>query len=99
MLNDVIIRTGCFKPCSYKEYKLVGEDPTASIGIIDIQFVKKEIMIEMESLRYSALSLLADMGGSLGMFLGFSFLMVWDGAEAAISKIRHLLRARHDAPV
>ena len=38
-------------------------------------------MIEKEVTGYTGLSLFADMGGSLGMFLGFSFLGAWDTAE------------------
>ena len=41
----------------------------------------EEIMIEKEVTGYTGLSLFADMGGSLGMFLGFSFLGAWDTAE------------------
>ena len=44
----------------------------------------EEIVIEKELKGYTELSLLADMGGSLGMFLGFSFLGAWDIAEPFI---------------
>ena len=41
----------------------------------------EEIVIEKEVSGYTRLSLLADMGGSLGMLLGFSFLGALDTAE------------------
>ena len=98
--QDMIMNfTGCMKPCQYKEYKLVWEEKRPAIGKPDIwfEFADGKVMIEKELTSYSGLSLLVDIGGSLGMFLGFSFLMVWDGVEAVMMKIRQVWRARPDA--
>ena len=35
--------------------------------------------MEATSLVYPLASLVADFGGTLGLFLGFSFMMLWDG--------------------
>ena len=35
-------------------------------------------MMEKEQLIYSLPSLVAEFGGTLGLFLGFSFLTLWD---------------------
>ena len=61
---------------------------------IFFRFVDREVIIEKEMTSYSALSFLADIGGSLGMFLGFSFLMVWDGVEAVLITIRQVWRQK-----
>ena len=86
---NIVNRTGCPKPCHYKEYKLAGKEEGSAYKNILYLLANDEVMIEKEITSYSGLSLLADIGGSLGMFLGFSFLMVWDAAEAAILRIIH----------
>ena len=40
-----------------------------------------DISIESEKLDYPWTSLVAEIGGTLGLFVGFSFIMVWDGVE------------------
>lgn len=37
-----------------------------------------EMDIEYEKYEYDFLSLIAEFGGALGLFLGFSFYMLWD---------------------
>jgi hypothetical protein len=96
-LNEIMDLTECLKPCTYKEYKLVGSE-IFSVGEhgIFFRFVDREVVIEKEMTSYSALSFLADIGGSLGMFLGFSFLMVWDGVAAVLINIRQVWREKKD---
>ena len=83
-LNQIISSTGCYKPCQYTEYNLVKKDPTqvfenrSDFGVFIHLFPNDDILIKKEVESYSGLSLLADIGGSLGMFLGFSFLTLWD---------------------
>ena len=50
-------------------------------------FAKEDVLIEKELTSYSELSLLGEFGGALGMFLGFSFLMVLDLIEVAMLKV------------
>ena len=47
------------------------ETESVSGGFTYLGFAKEVVMIETEMTSYSELSLLADIGGSLGMFLGF----------------------------
>ena len=72
--------TGCSLPCSYSEYKIVGSpsvaDPT-SYGF-QLSFAKTEASEEREALVYEFVSFVSEFGGSLGLFLGFSFYSVWD---------------------
>ena len=39
-------------------------------------------MMEKEQLIYPLTSLVAEFGGTLGLFLGFSFMTVWDGMQS-----------------
>ena len=96
----IINRTGCPKPCQYKEYKLVGKEEYENEKYDQYIYftTTEEVIIEKELLSYSGLSLLADIGGTLGMFLGFSFLMVWDAAEAAMLRIIHAWNAKTTLP-
>ena len=44
------------------------------------------MLVEKESLLYPIEYLVAEFGGTLGLFLGFSFMALWDGVEL-LSKI------------
>ena len=96
-LLKITNQTKCVKPCNYKQYKMIGQEQynkkhsleeANSTRIFAKHYVyiaaTEEIVIEKEVAGYTGLSLLADMGGSLGMFLGFSFLGAWDKAELLI---------------
>ena len=57
------------------------EDPTMTAGTYTIlrpSFVSNKIQVLKEVEAYPALSLVADVGGVLGLFIGFNFLRVWD---------------------
>ena len=41
-------------------------------------YANNEVLEKTEVLVYDTVSLIAEFGGALGLFLGFSFLMVWD---------------------
>ena len=41
------------------------------------------MLIESEKLVYTVESLVAEFGGTLGLFLGFSFMNLWDVVEIA----------------
>ena len=95
-LEDIIKKTGCLAPCEYKEYKIVLE-PDRSYSpknMLYLGFTDNKLIIEKELEGYSLISLVSDIGGALGLFLGFSFVMLWDGAELIIRKMRKYLRDR-----
>ena len=78
--KNLINITGCQPPCSYRHYEVVGEPfkgimPGYGVGIM---FMSTEFTLEEEDFVYPLTSLVAEFGGALGLFLGFSFLMVWD---------------------
>ena len=55
--------------------------------------VTKFTKIEQEILLYPFTSLLAEFGGALGLFLGFSIMTIWDGVEGILG---HWLEKTHD---
>ena len=86
-MSKITGMTGCKNPCSYKEYKFVNKNlkdlvyysfPDDQIAFC-LWAVSQNTQIEEEVLVYSFESLVAELGGSLGLFLGFSFMTVWDG--------------------
>ena len=42
------------------------------------------LLVETEALVYTVESLVAELGGTLGLFLGFSFMTLWDVFEFAV---------------
>ena len=85
--------TGCNRPCSYKQYKFVNkfEDSTRSKNSLGSSLsmglwaVSEYTQIEEEFLVYPFESFMAEFGGALGLFLGVSFMTIWDGINSVIS--------------
>ena len=88
-LESIIEKTLCIAPCTYKEYKLVIEPSNQKYWykLLTVAFTDNKLLIEEEIESYSLVSLVSDIGGALGLFLGFSFVMVWDAAEKLLRKI------------
>jgi hypothetical protein len=88
-LESIINKTGCIAPGFYKEYKLVLEPSNIEREYkgLYLAFTDNKVMVEEEIESYSGISLVSEIGGALGLFLGFSFVMVWDAAEVVIRKI------------
>ena len=78
--------SGCKTPCHYVEYKILGEpvsDHSESNGI-DIWMTTRTVIVIREELIFPFQSLIADVGGILGLFLGISFLSLFDVIESAV---------------
>ena len=84
-LQDIVDMTSCHPPCKYKEIKQVGSytdipkdkvDPT--ISTIATTVISRNLRTETEKLSLPFVTLIANLGGTLGLFLGFSLMMVWD---------------------
>ena len=74
--------TGCLKPCHYKKYILLGEQIFKSPNYqFDLWAVSSNTRVETEELKYPLSTLVAEFGGTLGLFLGLSFISVWDNFE------------------
>ena len=54
--------------------------------ILRPSFVSNKIQVLKEVEAYPALSLVADVGGVLGLFIGFNFLMVLDLIVCGLAK-------------
>ena len=80
--EDIRKTTGCKKPCFYKRYSFIGEkmqtDFLSDKFVFSLWAVSNYTMLETEQLIYPLASLVAEFGGTLSLFLGFSFLTVWD---------------------
>jgi hypothetical protein len=53
-----------------------------------------DIVVETEELLFPLTSLVAEFGGTLGLFLGFSFMALWDGAAQLAGWGRSILARR-----
>jgi hypothetical protein len=76
----------CRQPCRYKEYRFVGaKQPTlfrSEHQIFGLAAKSNDTNFETEVFLYPVTSLVAEFGGTLGLFLGFSFMAIWDGFES-----------------
>ena len=90
--------TGCMKPCFYKQYSVIGEKTSTSFtsDFFTVSFwaLSNDTKVEKELLVYPVTSLVAEFGGTLGLFLGFSFMALWDGAAQLAAWGRSLLACR-----
>ena len=59
-----------------------------TISDMRVFFSGRALSIEKEVLAYPFITLLADFGGVLGLFIGFNFLMIWDIIVFVIEKIK-----------
>ena len=86
--DEIVEMTGCLQPCSYNEYKFALTSPRAlpkagsepmpiKQSRISFWAASSKTHINEEVLLYPFTSLLAEFGGALGLFLGFSFMAIW----------------------
>ena len=79
-------RTECLFPCTYDEYKVVSTDlrDLNSFGMV-ITYGSLSTTVLREYFIYPFDSLVSDFGGTLGLFVGFSFVMFWDVVQFFIT--------------
>ena len=80
---------GCRKPCSYNEFKFVFESPEVEPSLknmVAFWAASRKTQIEEEVLLYPFTSFIAEFGGALGLFLGFSFMTIWQEIRGWIGK-------------
>ena len=78
---DITNITGCKPNCVNYKYDIMNIRPWARSGdeiILTLTWLKNEITLETEKLAYDELTFVANFGGALGLFVGFSFFMLWD---------------------
>ena len=81
---------GCKKPCTYNEFKFVYSSPEEFMplvkNIVGFWAASRKTQIEEEVLLYPFTSFVAEFGGALGLFLGFSFMTIWQEIRGLIGK-------------
>ena len=73
------------------QFQFVGEPIQVNkpnVTELQILFDSPSILIEKEELAYSSLTLVSDVGGVLGLFIGFNFLMIWDVLHQVYKKMK-----------
>ena len=60
-----------------------------------IRFPSTNVKKLRESLVYPPMSFISELGGSLSLFVGFSFLTVWDYFDVILDKLTQLNRHRN----
>ena len=67
---------------------------SAIFNFVEYYFVlpRNEITEENEELLFGLVSLVGELGGSLGLFLGFSFMTIWDIGVPIIGKIAKMIK-------
>ena len=88
--SEILETTGCKPPCIFMEYKAretadVIWDNTRTA--LRPYFTSNIVEIQREEEAFSFISLVADIGGVLGLFIGFNFLMVWDWTVGAVKTV------------
>ena len=80
--------TGCKKPCTYNEFKFLYNSPDVMPSLPNHGFMvaSKKTQIEEEVLLYPFTSFVAEFGGALGLFLGFSFMTIWQEIRGCFGK-------------
>ena len=92
-LREIRNITGCIKPCNYKEYKIINVF-TTTMKLdehncwLSCCSVAPATRVQTEVILYTATSYVAEFGGTLGLFLGFSFMSLWDGVEAMVNAVK-----------
>ena len=86
---EITNHTGCLLPCFYKEYQIVDNPITVDVSnrIMKLIRATKTVLVKTEELVYPFSSFLAEFGGALGLFVGFSFMLVWDVLQIAMNVI------------
>ena len=79
--QEISLITGCLKPCYYKKYNFLAAYNVRSKSD-QYEFLlwaaSSRTRVETEELIYPVSTLVAEFGGTLGLFLGFSFISLWD---------------------
>ena len=82
--TSIVKETQCLPPCSYTEYKMAGEperEPVRGEKKIKLKLTDSKVKRLTEKKLYDLVSFIAEFGGALGLFIGFSFLSLFDYYE------------------
>ena len=80
----------CYSVGFFTSYSLqVTENPIIdpeNTTELNLRYTSASIEVQKEEYAYSFLTLVSDIGGVLGMFIGFNFLMIWDWTCIALTR-------------
>ena len=96
-LQSVEEKTNCKRPCTYNVFSLannVQQLRTPNFTKVLLLLESNTILEKKQAYVYPWTSLVAEFGGTLGLFVGFSFLMIWDFFDEVVSKIRAFVKRR-----
>ena len=84
--NEIHEMSKCLKPCNYMVYQQVDQyKVTEHFGNYDFHVAllpaTVDVTVVKEVLLHPFTSLVADFGGTLGLFIGFSFMSPWSAIE------------------
>ena len=65
---------------------------------LHVQWLDQQVAFVQEKLAYDGLTFVANFGGTLGLFLGFSFFMIWDWILPFVVKIFEILKLNKRKP-
>ena len=81
-LEEITELTSCMKPCRYNKYGFLTDgQPTifeSENYVFSLWATSKYTKVSTEQLIYPMTSLVAEFGGALSLFLGISFMSIWD---------------------
>ena len=64
----------------------VPEQPKG-VSVVILAFTSNIVEVQKEQRAFPFISLVADVGGVLGLFIGFNFLMVWDWIVETVKRV------------
>ena len=90
---DVEELTGCRKNCRFHKYEVIQQINfwNKEDTWIRITPASSTVIVREEKLRIQFINLVAEIGGILGLFVGFSFLMILDKIEKVVTYVRNKL--------
>ena len=96
VLQEIVETTSCPPPCYYTEYRF--EKVPSDFGHnnatheLILWMTTPYVLMETEQYLYPFKSLVADVGGTLGLFLGFSILSLWEYVEILMMLVRKIMK-------
>ena len=89
--REIVRLTGCSLPCRYRQYSLAKSGAPApsqmSSGDVLLWYASTDLVKEEEELIFPFESMVSELGGALGLFLGFSFFGLFDSVFVALHTI------------
>ena len=100
--NELFELTGCPKNCKYYTYTMIKEFALSDKEMsekneiwIDLTLAGLTINVKKEIFVFPLRSFISEFGGALGLFLGFSFIMIWDAIETLLMFLKqHLMKKK-----